>query len=59
MSASLHARAARFLLASWDVLRPDEREDARGIVERALRMNPGDGDLLEQGRAKGAAEDRG
>ena len=47
MSAALHLRAGRFLIAGWLYLDAVARTDARRIVVRAAELNPEEADLLE------------
>ena len=56
MSAATHARAGRFLIASWPYLDARQRVIAERVISRALRMNPSDR-LLRQGWV-GVQEDR-
>ncbi|MGD8375195.1 MAG: O-antigen ligase family protein [Acidobacteriota bacterium] len=45
--APLHGTAARFLIAVWTQLRPEERREATAYVERALRFRRDDRSLRE------------
>ncbi len=45
MGATIHAQAARLLLAAWSALGEPARDRARPIILRGVAMNPGDRDL--------------